>query len=112
MMTRPTKEQLEQARAQAERMATALQAGLLTSLAPGVELDALRVLLAATAEPAEEELAEEACAAVLADCGLEGEEAAEVRVHIMGALHEPSDNVDHAAEARAYIRGARREGAR
>jgi hypothetical protein len=110
-MDRPTKEQIEAARRELEMMLDAARSGHAIAI-DAIRIEALEHILAATAEPTEKELAEEACAAVIADCGLEGQEADEVRAHILDSLPYASDHVDHAAEARAYIRGARREGAR
>ena len=82
-MTRPTKEQLEQARRYLARMAQASAFSRETA-------DAIDTVLAATAEPTDEELAREVRTANVDDDG----------------------NLWDLGFARGYIAGARREGAR
>lgn len=82
-MYRPTREQIAQSR---EYVAGLLESHAIKSMMSGAEIAAIKDLLAATAEPSEEELVEEA----------------------ERAFPKRDDN----AEREGYIAGARREGRR
>lgn len=108
-MSRPTREQIEAARATLALGASFVKPGRGLELSPaGVEL--LRALLAATAEPTDEELAEEATRDVAREYGFGEDEAASIHAGL--ERDSADDDSEPMFVARAYVRGARREGAR